>query len=500
MANNNLPETYGPKCGGKTPQEDSFNCQQQANQQQSSMNKAGGSSCKVIAPQAKGGVEVNSPQNNAQNAGQLHGALNQANSYSKYDNSVGSRNVDNSAGAGGGRKRKRKTKKRKSQKLRRRKVFVGCNRKSRKRLGGKTKKTSSWGCMSGGKRKTKKRVTKKGGSFLSTITNRLSGKKDDNNNEERTAIIKRPEQFTKEEENYLNTKMNTGDKQRENYYGPTDDHSDERPATIKRPSKLTPEEEAKFKLVKSKKNVRFDESKNKRYGGKRKTKKRKTKKGGDFLSRLNPFENKKEKEEKLAKQKAKEQAEKFAFEAREEERQIQRKDFLKKQKEEREKAKRPTYEGGKRKTRKFKKHFMFNTKGKRYVAKTRKQHLRGKKLGHTHTKPKRKTRKTKKRKTRKTRKARRRGGMTDAAHAKEYALRRDALRKKRSGESNLSVLEDARKREEKQQEARMTMMKTMAGMEAEAAAKNKTRQSLPNMSTTLNNLPDVRSRSNTSNF
>lgn len=41
-----------------------------------------------------------------------------------------------------------------------------------------------------------------------------------------------------------------------------------------------------------------------------------------------------------------------------------------------------------RKTRTFKKHYMWNTKGKKYLAKTYKQHLKGKKLGHTHTKPK----------------------------------------------------------------------------------------------------------------
>ena len=40
------------------------------------------------------------------------------------------------------------------------------------------------------------------------------------------------------------------------------------------------------------------------------------------------------------------------------------------------------------KTKKFKKHFMWNTKGKRYIAKTRKQHLKGVKYGHTHKKPK----------------------------------------------------------------------------------------------------------------
>ena len=53
--------------------------------------------------------------------------------------------------------------------------------------------------------------------------------------------------------------------------------------------------------------------------------------------------------------------------------------------------------GGKRKTKKFKKHYMWNTKGKRYTAKTYKQHLRGVKLGHTHKKPKKskKSRKSK---------------------------------------------------------------------------------------------------------
>jgi len=54
--------------------------------------------------------------------------------------------------------------------------------------------------------------------------------------------------------------------------------------------------------------------------------------------------------------------------------------------------------GGKRKSRRkrkkkytkknFKKHYMWNTRGKRYFAKTYKQHRRGIKLGHTHKKPK----------------------------------------------------------------------------------------------------------------
>lgn len=53
--------------------------------------------------------------------------------------------------------------------------------------------------------------------------------------------------------------------------------------------------------------------------------------------------------------------------------------------------------GGKKKTKKFKKHYMWNTKGKRYMAKTHKQHMRGVKLGHTHKKPKKSSRRTKKR-------------------------------------------------------------------------------------------------------
>jgi len=36
----------------------------------------------------------------------------------------------------------------------------------------------------------------------------------------------------------------------------------------------------------------------------------------------------------------------------------------------------------------FKKHYMWNTKGKKYLAKTYKQHMKGVKLGHTHSKPK----------------------------------------------------------------------------------------------------------------
>ena len=62
--------------------------------------------------------------------------------------------------------------------------------------------------------------------------------------------------------------------------------------------------------------------------------------------------------------------------------------------------------GGKRKSRKkFKKHYMWNTKGKRYLAKTYKQHRRGVKLGHSHKKPSRKN-KSKRRKSGKRRRKR----------------------------------------------------------------------------------------------
>jgi hypothetical protein len=58
---------------------------------------------------------------------------------------------------------------------------------------------------------------------------------------------------------------------------------------------------------------------------------------------------------------------------------------------------RPMGRGGKKtKRNKFKKHYMWNTKGKRYMAKTYKQHIRGAKLGHTHTKPKKKSKKMRK--------------------------------------------------------------------------------------------------------
>lgn len=52
---------------------------------------------------------------------------------------------------------------------------------------------------------------------------------------------------------------------------------------------------------------------------------------------------------------------------------------------------------GKKFTKKnFKKHYMWNTRGKRYMAKTYKQHRRGVKLGHTHKKPKKTRRKRRK--------------------------------------------------------------------------------------------------------
>uniref|UniRef100_A0A6C0J9D6 Uncharacterized protein n=1 Tax=viral metagenome TaxID=1070528 RepID=A0A6C0J9D6_9ZZZZ len=57
----------------------------------------------------------------------------------------------------------------------------------------------------------------------------------------------------------------------------------------------------------------------------------------------------------------------------------------------------------KRKKKKFKKHYMWNTKGKRYLAKTYKQHVKGAKLGHTHKKPNKKKKTKKKRKSLKKR-------------------------------------------------------------------------------------------------
>ena len=55
--------------------------------------------------------------------------------------------------------------------------------------------------------------------------------------------------------------------------------------------------------------------------------------------------------------------------------------------------------------KKFKSHYMYTKKGKKYTAKSHKQHLKGVKLGHTHKKPK-KSRKNKSKKNR-TRKSRR---------------------------------------------------------------------------------------------
>ena len=424
---NPLPKTYGPKCGGKTPQEDSFNCQQQQNKAQT--NLRGGGNCQVTVPQSEGGVDNNSPHNNASNTKQLTAGLNQSRESAKYDN-VGNRNVDNSAGPGGGgrrkksKKRKMKTKftrkKKTSQKSRRRKIYVGC--KGRKRLGGKTKKLSGLGCMSGGKKKTKKRKTKKGGNILSNLkfTNPFVNKKElSDEPKKRPAVYgneNRPENLTKEEIEEFNTNINTGNKPRETYYGPIYGKNDDniRDATTQRPSKLTKEEEEKFK---NRKDVTINESKN------------------------------------------------------------------------------TIHSGGKRKTRKFKKHYMWNTKGKRYMAKTYKQHLRGKKLGHTHTKPKRKSKKT-----RKTRKTRRRGGDMRPGSPEHTA---ELERRKKDRAQGLNVREEADKRleadkrkKEERMENQRTIMRTMAGMEQQKIEASK-RHSVPNMPTTSNNFSPVRDRART---
>jgi len=259
---NPQPTTYGNRCGGKTPQEDAFNCQQQQNQQQVSIAKSGGSNCKVVSPQAPGGVEANSPHNNASNANGLTESLNQSRENATYDK-VGNRNVDNSAGAGGGRKKRTRRRRHKKRFTKKRKT----NKKSRRRMGGKTKRLSGWGCMSGGKRKT----------------------------------------------------------------------------------------------------------------------------------------------------------------------------------------------------RKFKKHYMWNTKGKRYMAKTYKQHLRGSKLGHTHTKPKRKSKKT-----RKTRRTRRKGGNMTPGSPEHTA---ELERRKRYRAQGLSVREEADKRLEQKKGVGM-LTKAMANMQLKKKQQN----------------------------
>jgi len=97
---------------------------------------------------------------------------------------------------------------------------------------------------------------------------------------------------------------------------------------------------------------------------------------------------------------------------------------------------------------------MWNTKGKRYMAKTYKQHLRGKKLGHTHTKPKRKTRKTKI----STRRTRRRGGDLRPG-SPEYQKELEARRKARA--KGLNILEN----QEERNSGVNLFNKTLAGME-----------------------------------
>jgi hypothetical protein len=65
--------------------------------------------------------------------------------------------------------------------------------------------------------------------------------------------------------------------------------------------------------------------------------------------------------------------------------------------------------GRKRKSRKkFRKHSMWNKKGKKYRVKTYKQHLKGVRLGHTHKKPKKRRRKKSIKRKSKRRKSKRR--------------------------------------------------------------------------------------------
>ena len=293
---------------------------------------------------------------------------------------------------GKSKKRTRKYKKRRtSQKSRRRKVYVGCNRRSRKRMGGKTSKLNGWGCMSGGKRKTNKRRTKKGGDFLSSITKHIPGteankaKKLSENTKKNTgqdyrSVVNNPveaQEFNKDWRNLNKGPSKEVQKDIDEDPGRDAESSDEY-------KPLTPEEKAEFWKQDKGRNV------------------------SQFTSRKNK---------------------KVTFGDNE------------------------YFSGGKRKTRKFKKHYMWNTKGKRYMAKTYKQHLRGKKLGHTHTKPKKKSKKT-----RKTRRTRRRGGdMTPGGpeHTAELRARR------RARQQGFDIL----KNEAERNTGKKLMMKTMAKME-----------------------------------
>ena len=154
------PKSYGPRCGGHSPENDAFNCNQQQAQQQNQINHSGGDGCKVVVPTASGGVDVNSPDNNTSNAAGLAAVASQGRANRQYDIVGDYKNAANQPTVGGKKTKKRRQrskktttrrKKRTSQKYRRRKVFIGC--KGRKRQGGISKKTETgWGCMSGGKK------------------------------------------------------------------------------------------------------------------------------------------------------------------------------------------------------------------------------------------------------------------------------------------------------------------------------------------------------------
>ena len=262
-------------------------------------------------------------------------------------------------------------------------------------MGGKISKLSGWGCMSGGKRKTnkRKRMTKKGGDFFSGITKHIPGT-----------------EANKAKKLSENTKKNTGQDYRSVVNNPVEaqEFNKDWRNLNKGPSKEVQkdidedpgrdaESSDEYKQLTPEEKAEFWEQDKGRNVGKFNSRKNKKVTFGD-----NEYLN-----------------------------------------------------GGKRKTRKFKKHYMWNTKGKRYMAKTYKQHIRGKKLGHTHTKPKRKT---KRRTRRRTRRTRRRGGDLRPG-SPEYQKELEARRKARA--KGLNILENQAERNS----GVNLFNKTLAGME-----------------------------------
>ena len=100
------PKSYGPRCGGHSPEHDAYECNRQQAQQQNQINHSGGDGCKVVVPTSSGGVDVNSPDNNTSNAAGLVAVAAQGKANRQFDDVGDYRNAANQPTTGGKKTKK----------------------------------------------------------------------------------------------------------------------------------------------------------------------------------------------------------------------------------------------------------------------------------------------------------------------------------------------------------------------------------------------------------